>query len=317
MPLLAATVFLKTKFLMYDLIGDIHGYCSKLEHLLTKLDYSKINGIWQHPDRKVIFVGDYIDRGPEIRETLHLVKNMVDAGNAMAIMGNHEYNAIAYITEDANGGYLRSHNPAHNKQHLATIEQFRAHPEEWETFLAWFYTLPLFLDLGELRVVHACWDDDHINWLKERNYFTLNKQLLTQAHNRGTKENEVINETLKGKEFNIPESFTWYDKDGHARNTNRLRWWMDPSSAGYADLLFNCPEPLAEERLPADLKINIYSNAAPPVFFGHYWLEDKFPVIQADNVVCLDYSVAKEGSLVAYRWSGEQVVHNDHFVWVS
>ena len=92
---------------------------------------------------------------------------------------------------------------------------------------------------------------------------------------------------------------------------------MDPASAGFAGMLFNCPELLAEERLPDDIKIDIYPGTAPPVFFGHYWLEDKFPVIQSDNVVCLDYSVAKEGSLVAYRWYGEQIVHNDHFVWVS
>lgn len=55
---------------MYDIIGDIHGYAEPLQRLLEKLDYTESNGTWRHPDRKVIFVGDYIDRGPAIRETL-------------------------------------------------------------------------------------------------------------------------------------------------------------------------------------------------------------------------------------------------------
>ena len=60
----------------------------------------------------------------------------------------------------------------------------------------------------------------------------------------------------------------------------------------------------------------IYDPDAPPVFFGHYWLEDKYPVIQADNVVCLDYSIAKGGSLVGYRWQGEKKINSAHFVIV-
>ena len=58
---------------MYDLIGDIHGHCHTLKKLLSQLGYAEQEGVWQHPTRKVIFVGDYIDRGPQIRETLALV----------------------------------------------------------------------------------------------------------------------------------------------------------------------------------------------------------------------------------------------------
>ena len=78
---------------MIDLIGDIHGHADKLEELLLKLGYAKNNGAYSHPHRKVLFVGDYIDRGPKIRETLEIVKSMVDSENAIALMGNHEYNA--------------------------------------------------------------------------------------------------------------------------------------------------------------------------------------------------------------------------------
>ena len=48
---------------MIDFIGDIHGHADKLEELLLKLGYTKSAGAYSHPQRKVLFVGDYIDRG--------------------------------------------------------------------------------------------------------------------------------------------------------------------------------------------------------------------------------------------------------------
>jgi hypothetical protein len=69
---------------MYDIIGDIHGHADELKVLLAKLDYKQHGNSFQHDHRKVMFVGDHIDRGPKIRETLSIVKGMVDAGNAIA-----------------------------------------------------------------------------------------------------------------------------------------------------------------------------------------------------------------------------------------
>ena len=66
-----------------------------------------------------------------------------------------------------------------------------------------------------------------------------------------------------------------------------------------------------------DIDAVVYPKEAPPVFFGHYWMEDSYPVIQSSNVVCLDYSIAKEGILVAYRWNGEALIENRHFMSVS
>lgn len=81
----------------YDIIGDIHGHADKLKELLHKLGYQSVDGIYLHAEgRKVIFLGDFIDRGPKIREVLHIAKNMCDNGYAIAIMGNHEFNAITF-----------------------------------------------------------------------------------------------------------------------------------------------------------------------------------------------------------------------------
>ena len=49
---------------MYDLIGDIHGRAVELEALLIKLSYRRVGAGYRHEKRKVIYLGDFIDRGP-------------------------------------------------------------------------------------------------------------------------------------------------------------------------------------------------------------------------------------------------------------
>ena len=49
---------------MYDLIGDIHGHADELEALLVRLGYSRVGDSYRHDSRQVIFIGDFIDRGP-------------------------------------------------------------------------------------------------------------------------------------------------------------------------------------------------------------------------------------------------------------
>ena len=50
-----------------------------------------------------------------------------------------------------------------------------------------------------------------------------------------------------------------------------------------------------------------------PVFIGHYWMSGA-PQLQSPKVACVDYSAAKDGPLVAYRWDGEQVLDGRRFV---
>ena len=64
---------------MYDLIGDIHGHADALQQLLRQLGYSRREGVYRHPERTTIFLGDFIDRGPKIRETLEIVRPMIDS----------------------------------------------------------------------------------------------------------------------------------------------------------------------------------------------------------------------------------------------
>lgn len=63
--------------LKYDILGDVHGHVSQLYELLALLGYQRLEGCYQHPNRTAVFLGDFIDRGPAIRETLQLARTMV------------------------------------------------------------------------------------------------------------------------------------------------------------------------------------------------------------------------------------------------
>ena len=141
-----------------DVIGDVHGQYDKLVGLLRHLGYHDTGGCWRHPVRTAVFVGDLIDRGPRQSATLDLVRRMVDAGAARCILGNHEFNAIAWATPDPDrpGEHLRRHTPTNCHQHEAFLREVEE-TSRYGDIIAWFKTLPLWLDLGEVRIVHACW----------------------------------------------------------------------------------------------------------------------------------------------------------------
>lgn len=137
--------------------------------------------------------------------------------------------------------------------------------------------------------------------------------MLIASHTKPSTAYDVINDLLKGKEFDIPEQYAWLDKDGHSRKSNKTKWWVDLRANVYEKWLFNCPPEMKALEIDSGSKPYVYPADAPPVFFGHYWMEDEYPVIQEKNIVCLDYSIANEGSLVGYRWSGEQELNAKNF----
>jgi len=303
---------------MTDLIGDIHGHADKLEELLLKLGYAKSNGAYAHPNRKVLFVGDYIDRGPKIRETLEIVKAMVDAGNAIALMGNHEYNALCFHYQDAKGGHLRKHLIKNVIQHCETLKQFQNRQKEYEGYLDWFKTLPLYLETDTFKAVHACWDTEIIEYLRDILVNDrLTDDLIYQSVKLGTPLNDAIEITLKGKEIKIPEGLFFTDKDGTKRNEIRIKWWEDPTKMTYKSISVKASKELPEEPIKlSELKyLNFYSSKDKMVFFGHYWLEGP-PAMYKNNVCCLDYSVAKEGKLVAYSLDNERILDKNKFIAV-
>ena len=305
---------------MTDLIGDIHGHADKLEELLKKLEYTKTNGGYSHPERKIVFVGDYIDRGPKIKETLDIVKSMVNAGSAIALLGNHEYNALCFHLEESEGGHLRKHLIKNVIQHYETLCQFQNKQKEYNKYLDWFMTLPLYYESDTFRAVHACWDNKNIDLLRR----TLVNDRLTDSVIResvklGTPLNDALDQTLKGKELKLPGEYSFMDKDKNFREHIRIKWWENPKGATYKsmsvakdedDLIPDTPVNVSDSDLSNYYKVN-----EKPVFFGHYWLNGN-PCLYRENICCLDYSLAKKGKLVAYRHDGEMVLDKNKFVFV-
>lgn len=304
---------------MYDIIGDIHGHYRELVKLLHKLGYRKVNGTYRHPERKVIFVGDFVDRGPGVREVLHTAREMVANGDAYAVMGNHEYNAICYHTRDGNGAHLRPHSQKNYNQHKATLEAFYNHPREWDDFIAWFKELPLFLDLQDIRVVHASWVPSNVKWVQQR--FTNHvpdEDFYVESSYKEYAAFDVVENLLKGLELQLPPGQFIYDKEGKKRDSIRIKWWITPHEGmTYQEIAMKPAENINSLKVPGNELNHIepYSTKAKPVFTGHYWLIGQ-PSALRNNIACLDYSVAKGGKLAAYRWQGEQQLRDDHFVFV-
>jgi protein phosphatase len=149
----------------FDIIGDVHGCCDELEALLARLGYDwtayyppgpilRDVPLWHHPEgRKAVFVGDLVDRGPRILDTVRLVATMVAAGSALCVPGNHDVKLLRK---------LRGKNVQITHGLAATLAELDALPVEvrgeFYNELAGFLdglVSHYVLDEGKLVVAHA------------------------------------------------------------------------------------------------------------------------------------------------------------------
>lgn len=303
----------------FDIIGDVHGHAELLITLLQKLGYREDSG-WSHPEgRRAVFVGDVIDRGPFQLETLRIVRGMTERGSAFCMLGNHEYNAVCRR--------LGKRALAAKDPHVSFLEEMaRANPLYEET-LAWFLTLPMWLDLGEIRVVHACWDPKSFALIEAEGAGPrLTEDMVLKAHAKGKRKGELtpgqilhdaLETVLKGPELPLPEvngrQLSFDDKSGTVRTRIRTRWWMKDAgtlreAAFMAEAGLIPPLPIADD---------IFVHAPEkPTFIGHYWMRESMGVAPlAPSLCCLDYSAGRGGPLAAYRWNeGDAGIAEDRFV---
>ena len=135
----------------FDIIGDVHGCAYELRALLTRLGYAPDPaGVWGHPQRRrALFLGDLVDRGPDIPGVLRLAMDMVDAGRALCVPGNHEHKlarALEGRSLKRTNGLLQS-----LEQLDTTNPAFRARVAAFIDGLVTHYVL----DGGRLVVAHA------------------------------------------------------------------------------------------------------------------------------------------------------------------
>lgn len=311
-------------FTRFDLIGDVHGCAPALQELLAALGYRYQQGSWRHRQRQALFTGDLVDRGPAVRDTLNLVHDMVEAGSAQVVLGNHEYNLLGWHTPapaDSGRDHLRAHSERNWRGLEDTLAEFQGHPHDLQDMLSWLGSLPLWLESEHVRVVHACWDQRLLEAFCEAcSDRTLTPALARSACYSGSLARRFLDRILNGTELELPDARVIHGRDGLRRRRFRTAFWLrDARTLG--DVAFQ-PDPLPEdlERLPLDARVRArllsYPRTAPPVFFGHYWLSGR-PRLQAANVCCLDYSRVLGGRLVAYRFDGEAQLDPARFVWVD
>jgi len=98
----------------------------------------------------------------------------------------------------------------------------------------------------------------------------------------------------------------------------RLRWWKEHGSPNSEALEFGGATLSSDKLALLDAATRVARTSLPtkPVFVGHYWLKGD-PDILSERVACVDYSVAKGGKLVAYRWDGETALSKDKFFWAN
>ena len=138
----------------FDLIGDVHGCFDELVSLLERLGYG-IEGdpsagfsAKAPPGRRVLFLGDLVDRGPGVVGALRLALDMFEAGRALIVPGNHEEKLVRAL----GGADVRI---AHGLDR--SLKQLEAHPQLAARLVDLHPRLAdhLLLDGGQLVAAHA------------------------------------------------------------------------------------------------------------------------------------------------------------------
>ncbi|GGC21595.1 diadenosine tetraphosphatase [Marivita lacus] len=287
-----------------DIIPDIHGQAEKLRLALKNLGWRRNGTTWVHPepDRQIVLLGDFIDRGPENGAVIRIVRELMDAGRAQAIMGNHELNAIHFHTDDPdNGAPLRVHDKGNLDQHESFLKEFPLGAPQTKDVLNWMKGLPLFIETDEFRAVHAAWIQSAIDDLRRQTGVgVLSEDQLIRAGRKGDAFYDLVEAVAKGPEARLPYPHFFEDKGGKVRHHVRLKWWNSDART-WRQVAMSVPDinQLPDTPLSDDLSTAIYPDGDTPVFFGHYWMSGN-PELQSANALCLDYSAGADGPLVTY-----------------
>lgn len=126
-------------------ISDIHGCYDELETLLLALEENKE---YNKDTDRLIFLGDYIDRGTDSRLVVNLVRELQENNdNVIALMGNHEDMLLDYWRGKSDIWCLNGH--------TATLKSYEGYKEEFIDDIEWMRNLPLYYEDDYFIYVHA------------------------------------------------------------------------------------------------------------------------------------------------------------------
>lgn len=330
-----------------DFVGDIHGEITALRHLFYKLGYDD-SGC--HPaGRRLVFLGDLIDRGPDSPAVLDAVMTLVNTGKAQCVLGNHELNILLNRPMHGNGWIIQDNpkeTPSELKSRIAS-SQNRSH------YLEFMSSLPLVLENSSFRIAHACWNNTAVDLIKKHN-----NESVTEVYNVYQQQYEAFigkdefagklqieqtrfHDALRDPEQQPPLLPTIAEKERLEQMMNPVRMLTTSSMQVAKEPFFGGGKWRMAER---DAWWNSYRDEKP-VVIGHFWRQfnqlsdrisgvfgkDLFQGIPSHawvganhNVYCVDYSVGQRhlerkeedtgeflGKLAALRMPARQVMHDD------
>jgi hypothetical protein len=251
-----------------DIVGDVHGEIDALRGLLSQLGYAEDGA--HHEGRRLVFVGDLTDRGPDSPAVVELVERFVNGGRAQCVLGNHELNLLLGRQKHDNHWFFgrpfaldRSEKPTPAKLADDAIRS---------RVLRFFGSLPLVLERPGLRIVHACWNDDMVRLASSASdtcaLYDQHKDEIDARHRNQTLEasdRDLDHQNLNPVKMltSGPERLAANPAEigGEVRHLERVVWWQD-----YSD--------------------------QPTCVFGHYsiYRDEREGTSRA---ICVDFAVAK------------------------
>ena len=330
-----------------DIVGDVHGEIDALRDLMGVLGY-RSDGT--HPGgRRLVFIGDLTDRGPDSPAVLELVSDLVSRGLAQCLLGNHELNLLREAIKEGNGWYFDVN---HDRATGKFLDSRLLAAEKRPTLREFLKGLPIALEREDLRLVHAAWHPASVEIIRSTSLGALDLYLQHQARavqlgvdigmaERGNAEEASLGSTLTDPNAVVPLLTNFGALDALHRDANPVSIVTSGLECMAKHVFFASGKWRMVDRYPW---WNDYT-AEIPVIIGHYWRwpnrkaredysrgePDLFGAYRANewfgakkNVFCVDFAVGArfkeraggatthfECRLGAVRWPERELVMDD------
>jgi hypothetical protein len=278
-----------------DIVGDVHGEIDALRRLIALLGYDCAG---RHPEgRRLVFVGDITDRGPDSPAVVDLIQDLVESGRAQCVLGNHELNILLDHRKHENKWFFGE--PFFDDEG-SVVPQKLADEVTRAQICSFFCTLPLALERDDLRVTHACWDDAAIALASRAEdviafYQHHSERIADEVADRD--DLDAIDKGLEHQNRNPVKLITSGPEQrtdepilsgGKVRHERRVVWWHDYRVKAFC-------------------------------VFGHYSLPDG--AARGDGTAfCVDFGIGKRwterrvGKASGYQWKLAAVRHPERLV---
>lgn len=253
-----------------DIVGDVHGDLLALENLLRHLGYDPQGR--HSEDRRLVFVGDLVDRGPDSPGVVALVRELIQNERAQCVLGNHELNLLLGREKADNGWFFgrpckAEGNSRPNEQQVLDRDDAR------NELLAFFQQRPLALFRDDVRVVHAFWQPemvsmaseaaDVVEFYQQHRYnidlgLAIRSDLLPWQRDQRHQNLNPVKVLTSGLEMKAKPTSA---AGGKSRQLERFQWWFEYQDEAYC-------------------------------FFGHYCQPYETPR-SPTRAFCLDYGISR------------------------